>query len=250
MMTSAPGDGDAHIQALAAALIYTPDEADCALCLNQLDDYVAAQLHGAAYQTQFAWTAQHLDSCAACAEAYALVYEVALAEANGRLPHPAHIPAPDLAFLQSPTTDWLVALRAAFTSGPTRLALQLNEALIHLLAPAPALALTRAGTDGRYTPKLLEITPDQAQTAGLPFTLAAYADQQQPDHCLVEITVQPPGQSWPDLGGYLVTLTAGGNTVTGETDDWGTAVFPDIPLVELTSLRLDITLGNQDAKRA
>jgi hypothetical protein len=243
MNISVPGAEEASARALAEILSYTPDEADCALCLNQLEDYVQTQLRGAAYQPQFAWTARHLDSCVACAAAYALLYEVGLAEANGRLPHPAHTPAPDLSFLQS-QPGWLATLRAALTAAPERLSLQLNEALARLLAPAPAPALTRAVGDGRYTPKLLELTPDQAQEAALPFTLTAYADRQQPDRCLVEITVQPPGQSWPDLGGYQVTLAAGEQIFTGKTDDWGTAVFFGIPLAKLNDLKIEVMFSN------
>jgi len=244
MNISVPGAEEASARALAEILSYTPNEADCALCLNQLEDYVQTQLRGAAYQPQFAWTARHLDSCVACAAAYALLYEVGLAEANGRLPHPAHSPEPDLSFLEF-QTGWLAALRAALTATPGRLAMQLNEALARLLAPAPAPALTRSVGEGRYTPKLLEITPDQAQEAALPFTLTAYADQQQPDRCLVEVTVQPPDQSWPDLGGYQVSLIAGEMVVTTETDDWGTAVFPGILLANLNTLTIELTLGNR-----
>ena len=214
--------------------------ADCQRCLAQLHDYVLAQLNGEDYRQQFAWTAVHLDGCVACAEAYALVYETALAEAQGHLPQPAHTPEPDLSFLQP--APWLTAFRAALEVSAARLTLQLNDTLLTLLAPQPELAATRAVDDGRYTPRLLELTPDQAAAAAVPFTLAAYADRQQPDLCLVEITVQPPGQSWPDLGGRAVTLRAAGQTITAATDDWGTAVFPDIPRSALTALRIEIEL--------
>jgi hypothetical protein len=244
MITGSPGEADARAQTLAAILRYTPDEADCLLCQKQLDIYIEAQLGHTADQTSFAWTAQHLDSCLACAEVYALLYEVVMADENGRLPQPAQLPEPDLTFLES-SPDWLAALKAALTVSPAQLALQFNAALVRLLAPAPTLALSRSLTNGRYQPKLLEITLEQAQTLSLPFTLAAYADQQQPNHCLVEITVQPAGQSWPDLGGYQVTLKSGGQTFTGETDDWGTAVFPDILLIELEDLHLRVQFGTQ-----
>ncbi len=245
MNTSIPGAEANRLQAFIEILNYTPDAADCALCQTQLDAYVQAQLAGTTYRTQFAWTAHHLDSCVPCAEAYALLYEVALAEANGRLPHLAHIPAPDLSFLQA-QPGWVATLRAALTAAPRRLVLQLNEALARLLAPAPAPAFTRAVEDGRYIPKLLELTPDQAQEAALPFTLTAYADRQQPDRCLVEISVQPPGQSWPNLGGYQVTVAAGEETFTDETDDWGTAVFLDIPLAKLNNLKIEVMFRNLD----
>jgi hypothetical protein len=250
MNTNVTGAEESRLRAFADIIGYTPDEADCALCLNQLEDHLQAQRRGAARGAvrghEFAWTARHLDSCVACAEAYALLYEVALAEENGRLPHPTPLPEPDLSFLQ-PRPDWLAALQTALSATAERLVLQLNETLAHLLAPAPAPTLTRSVANGRYTPKLLELTPDQAQAAALPFTLAAYADQQQPDRCLVEVTAQPPGQSWPDLGGYQVRLTVGGQTFTGETDDWGTAVFPDLPRAQLNQLQIELALARGPA---
>jgi hypothetical protein len=231
---------DNRAQAFWAMLRYKPSDADCTLCLSQLEAYVQTQLSRPAAAAEFGWLRRHLDSCLACAEAYALLYELAWAEENGRLPQPTHIPDPDLHFLRPPflrpPPDWLKAFKDALQVTPEQIRLQLNEALAHLLTPSPAPAPTRAGGDGRYQSKLLELTADQAQSAAVPFTLTAYADQQQPDRCLVEITVQPPGQSWPDLAGNQVAVTAAGQTVVAETDDWGTAVFPDLPRSELETL--------------
>lgn len=226
---------DNRVQAFWAMLRYKPTETDCTLCLSQLEAYVQTQLNRPAAAAEFGWLRQHLDSCPACAEAYGLLYELVWTEENGRLPQPTHIPEPDLRVL-SQSGDWLKSLKDALLITPEQVRLQLNEALVRLLTPSPAPASTRAGGDGRYQSKLLELTADQAQSAAVPFTLTAYADQQQPDRCLVEITVQPPGQSWPDLGGNQVAVTAAGQTVVAATDDWGTAVFPDLPRSQLETL--------------
>ena len=226
---------DNRVQAFWAMLRYKPTETDCTLCLSQLEAYVQTQLNRPAAAAEFGWLRQHLDSCPACAEAYGLLYELVWTEENGRLPQSTHIPEPDLRVL-SQSGDWLKSLKDALLITPEQVRLQLNEALVRLLTPSPAPASTRAGGDGRYQSKLLELTADQAQSAAVPFTLTAYADQQQPDRCLVEITVQPPGQSWPDLGGNQVAVTAAGQTVVAATDDWGTAVFPDLPRSQLETL--------------
>ena len=228
---------EARVQAFWAMLRQTPAAADCDLCLSQLEAYVQAQLDERAYQAEFDWLGRHLDSCPACAEAYGLLYELVWTETNSRLPPPTRLPPPDLSFLHHPPA-WLAALTAALQTRSDRLSLQLNEQLARLLAPVPVAAPTRSLGDGRYQPKLLELTPDQAQAAQIPFTLTAFADHQQLDHCLVEITVQPPGQSWPDLGGRPVTVTAGEQTFSATTDDWGTAVFPDLPRSELDRLEI------------
>jgi hypothetical protein len=233
---------DDRVQAFWAMLRYNPTAADCTLCLSQLEAYVQMQLNWPAAAAEFGWLRQHLDSCPACAEAYGLLYELVWTEENGRLPQPPHIPDPDLLFLRPlvvrPPPDWLKPFKDALQVTPAQIRLQLNETLASLLTPSPAPAPTRTTGDGRYQPKLLELTPDQAQSAAVPFSLTAYADQQQPDRCLVEITVQPPGQSWPDLGGNQVAVTAAGQTIVAATDDWGTAVFPDLPRNELETLAI------------
>lgn len=236
-----PSETDAQVQALMSVLKQIPSKADCALCREHLDEYVQAQLSAAALPAQSGWVAQHLDSCLECAEAYALLYEVALAEEKGALPQPTHLPEPDLAFL-TPSPDWLATLKTALRVTPAQLALQLSQALNRLLTPPLSLALTRSLAGSRYDPKLLELNAAQANAAGLPFSLVVYADRQQPDRCLVEMTVQPPDQSWPDLGGYLVTAIAGEQTFSAETDDWGAVSFSDVPLVELENLRLVVNL--------
>lgn len=235
---------DPRIQAFLTILQQQPEEADCRLCQSQLHDYVVSQQAGEDYRAQFAWTAQHLDSCVACAEAYGLLFEAILAEFRGELPQPAAIPEPDLSFLTAVSDLPGLLIRAIRQTGQ-RLTIQFNQALIGLLAPPPQAASTRSTTDeGRYGRKLLELGPENIPEVALPLTLAAFADREQPDYCLVEVTVEPPGLSWPDLDGRLVTLAAGDKSWSAQTDEWGTAVFPDIPIIDLDALFLDVTLSS------
>lgn len=241
MIEQEKGQPDGQVQAFLAMLRQQPNEADCRVCLSQLHDYVVAQQAQEDVQTRFAWTRQHLDSCVACAEVYGQLYEMVLAEAQNQLPQPEHIPAPDLSFLTA-VPHLPTALNQAIQQTRQRFSLQLNELLASLLAPLPQAALTRSTDGGRYGQKLLELTPEQLPEAALPLTLTAYGDQDQPGRCLVEVTVEPPGLSWPDLAGREVQLTTGEQTLTAQTDEWGTAVFPDILILDLDTLRLDVSL--------
>ena len=110
--------GEKGVTALLAVLRTAPAAAACAACLDELDAYVAAQLDGADVQTQFPRTAAHLDGCVACAEAYALVYEMMWQEAAGLLPAAAAPPDPDLRFLRQATKPRLAVLAAAVTRAP------------------------------------------------------------------------------------------------------------------------------------
>ena len=241
MVEQEKGPPDAHVQAFLAMLRQQPSEADCRVCQNQLHDYVVAQQAQEDVQAQFTWTRQHLDSCVECAEAYSQLYEMVLAEAQDQLPQPEHIPAPELSFLTA-VPHLPTALSQAIQQTRQRFTLQLNELLTGLLAPAPQTDLTRSTGEGRYGQKLLDLTPEQLPEADLPLTLTAFTDKEQPGRCLVEVTVEPPGLSWPDLAGREVVLTAGEQTQTAQTDEWGTAVFPNILILDLDTLRLNVSL--------
>ena len=246
-MTEESNREESRVQTFRAMLQTEPTEMDCQRCLAQLAAYVEMQVAQGDYRAQFLRTAQHLDGCGSCAEAYARVYEVELAEKNGRLPHPSHIPDPDLSFLSQALPLW-ATLRSALQQTQTRLTLQLDATLTALLVPPPSLALTRSaanaspeqGGSGRFGGPILSLTPGQVPETDLPFSLAAYADTENPAQCLVEITVEPPGLSWPHLGGSVVQLHVGEVVLREMTDDWGTAVFTHIPRAELEKLRLEI----------
>ena len=235
------------VQRFLDSLRQNVTDADCDRCLSQLSDFVDAQLAGEPVETRFAWLIQHLDRCVACAEAYALVYESVLAEDNGRLPLPTSIPEPNLDFLESAKRDLAELLKDALVQTAVSLSLQLNEAILGLLAPLPS-AVTRAGEDGRFSERLLELS--EQRVADVPIKLVAYRDQQQPTLCLLEVTVEPAGESWPDLGGRQVTVTMDEREETpalsrvevSVTDDFGLAVFNDIQIEHLKSLKIDVKL--------
>lgn len=233
------GQPENKAAALFAVLQMEAAEADCDRAVAQIEAYVTTQLAGQSVD-DFAWLQQHLDGCTSCAAAYARVYDMQAAEARGDLWQPDVMPAPDLSFLQQPGSLW-AALQAALQQTQSQLSLQLNAALVALLAPPAPQGVTRSEGDGRFGKQLLALTPEQLPEADLPVSLAVYADRDAADRCLVEVTVEPPGRSWPDLGGCQVTLSAGPKRQTAVTDDWGTAVFTDILQTDLANLRFDIS---------
>ena len=177
----------------------------------------------------------------ASAVAYGRLYDLLHADETNTLPVPATIPEPDLSFLNAqPSLADL--LQTAVSQIGQQLTLRLTASLTALLAPPPAATPLRSGTEGRYGEKLLELSPSQLPPDVSPFTLAAFADSQQPDACLIEINVEPPGRSWPDLADQAVTLTTASQTLHAQTDEWGTAVFQNVPRADLPTLQINITL--------
>lgn len=234
------------IQKLAqfAQAIYTvPTKHDCDQCLANLEAYIQIQLEGGHYIKEMPQVAQHLDLCDICSQAYALLYELAWSEAHGTMAQPDQIPAPDLGFLQASSTSKSAKrsqrLQQLLQHLHDRVVLQFTSDLLTLLQPPPNLAVTRLpGDSARYGDPILKMEP--ALDINLPITLTVYRDTHQDGFCLIEITIEPPGKSWPDLGGRQVILAFGEKRETAVTDDWGLVYFADVPINDLATMQLEL----------
>ena len=227
---------------LIQVLAVKPQDAMLHLTVDQLDDYIQAQVAGERYTALFPEIARHLDSCVACAESYHLLYELILAEAAAVLPAPAAIPEPNLTFLRSdPITALLQQIRAAVQQIGQQISLQLTPPLVTALRPANAVSTLRSATEvQRYGEKLIHLDPPRALLNEWPVTLIVYRDLQYADLCLVEVVVAPPGYQWPNLAGILVTLTVNQSPRTGFTDAWGMVVFELVPITWLGEMKITV----------
>ena len=238
---------------LTDVLRSNPDAADCEQCLTHLEVYIAAQLAQEDYLDRFPTVAGHLDTCPDCAGAYARLYEVELAAAANLFDSSVSAPAPDLGFLSTeeaeladPSAEMNLEqyLRAALERTGDLLRLTLSTDLLTLLQPSTAPAPTRAPADStRYADLLLELDPPEMMRDDLPLTVTAYRDSQQPEYCLVEVVVEPPDRSWPDLAGINVTLLIAAERQVATTDAWGLASFENVPIIHLANLSLETTLS-------
>lgn len=211
--------------------------------MKQLDDYIAAQIAGEDYLVRFTNVALHLDACLQCAEAYARLYELEIAETANRLPRPQQLPEPNLDFLQQGMSDLSAQLKKALRQTADSVTLQLTTALLSLLLPSPAIALTRAPDDSdRYGEILFKLEPEKAAGMELPVALTVYRDARQPELCLLEVVVEPPGLSWPDLEGRIVLLNVAGVTQEALTDAWGYVSFADIAMEDLSQTTMEVRL--------
>lgn len=216
-------------------------EEACSACIDRLETYITAQIGGSFEPTQHKETAMHLDSCISCSTAYELLYDVIEAEQNGTLPIPAAIPTPNLDFLGEKVslTD---KLRDAVRVTAEKLTVQLDQLLLSLLVQEQAgqPAMVRSGGDGRYTNKLFELSSSQLPGEMVPLKIAAFKDNEQAGVALVEVNVEPPGKTWPDLANYEVNLSTRSQEETAVTNEWGTAVFPAVNIQYLGTLRLQV----------
>ena len=87
------------IRRLAKAVFdETDDDLSHQDCLATLPAYIETEMEGARIASQFPKVKQHLDTCAECAEEYAQLLEITLAERAGQI-SAVSIPIPDLTFL-------------------------------------------------------------------------------------------------------------------------------------------------------
>lgn len=230
---------------LAQALRSEPTEADCQTCINQLDDYIAAQLAGKNYVAQFPRVTVHLDNCIACAEAYARLYDLEVAINADLLPEIAKMPSPDLSFLAQPTkvTNLADVLRQSLTQLGNRFTLKFSADMLALLVPPPATVPTRAPTDSvRYSNMFFSLKPNESMQSEFPATISIFRDNEEPSACLIEVAVAPENRTWPDLAGIEVTFSVDDDERTAITDPWGLVSFADIPIERLGDMSIDITL--------
>lgn len=237
-----------HEQArrLARLLLSTPDEQACLACLDTLEVYTDAQLRGEPYAAQFPAVALHLDTCVACAESYALLYEAKLREARVEpLPDPGHFPAPDLSFLKTQSPDPAAKLRSMLASAlkhtSARLQLALSPALLAAYRPpaTPALALR-----GNQPATLFDMELDAPHPAIERLNISASGTGKAPEQCDLRVLVVLPGRDWPDLGGVAVKLVLGEETREAKTDPWGEVVFVGVLLALLEAAQIEIDASN------
>jgi len=242
------GDAGQRRQQLRQLLQSTPPlESECEAYLPRLATYIDAQLAGEDYLNRYADIALHLDSCLACADSYARLYELEVTLAADALPASSALVRPDLSFLSRPQESFSPSLRDlladALTTTAQMIRLQLTTDLLAFLQPQQSAALTRSTVhDSRYHEVLYELKPEQYPELAIPIKVTAYRDAERPDLCLLEVTVVPAGERWPNLGGRTVTLQMGGDRMTATTDAWGVAPFLGVAIARLGDVSLVVGL--------
>jgi len=218
-------DRKQQAQYLAEVLLAAHDEAACTACLDELEEYVSAQLRGEPYQARFPQLAAHLDSCVDCAEAYAALYEVLQPQAA--LATPQRIPAPDLSFLDP---------KRATNRKPilVQLARAIREALA---APSPP---TLAYRDAEET-VIFSLAIEGLNAEIERVQVAAYPAENA-EHCLVQVQVELRDRAWPDLADIALRLSWPDGASEASTDSWGSAVFAAVPRTYLAELSLTVSL--------
>jgi hypothetical protein len=235
---------DPQARRLAEALVANEDEADCLACLDGLEAYVDAQLAGEDYLAQMPQVAQHLDTCVACAEAYALVYEVRLAEAN--LPLPARIPPPDLAFLRSPLQRLQELLAGAVEPLATGLRLVFSQALLAALDALPSTAAPALRGEFAAAP-LFELLLANPAPAVESLHLSLYPDGARPGLGTLRAQLALVGRDWPDLAGINIVVRWLGAEQQATSDEWGEALIPGVPLDVVAQLVVEVITSEEKA---
>jgi hypothetical protein len=246
METHFIGDEQQRKQLLLQALDQHTSEVACRACVGQLDAFIGAQLAGEPVAQRFPAVIVHLDGCELCSGAYARLYELEQTIQAGRLAEPRQFPSFQLSFLDP--TNRLQTLRELLRAAVERtsqiLTLQLSAPLLALLQPLPNAAPTRAHIDAsRYQKVIVALEPAMLSFSEMTLHVTVYSDAQHPERCLIEVTVQHTGRSWPELAGTTVAISAGSQMRRALTDAWGLVAFPDVPIeqLEILQVRVDLT---------
>ncbi len=227
---------DSQAENLARTLLSVVDPAACAACLDTLEAYVGDQRAGRDYAALHPTTAHHLDACVECAEAYALLYDLAELPAAA-LPTPARIPPPDLSFLSAAAAAKLAELlRSALTHTGNQVRVQLSPTLITAgRAIPPSMAYRDAGTPALFTLAISDPTPAITQ-----LQISAHATSTDASRCTLQAQITLPDRDWPDLAGINVRAVGTSGTLNAQTDAWGVALFTDLPTADLETLVIEV----------
>jgi len=230
------------VRRLARVLIEQPDPSACSRCLDALEAYCDAQLAGDDAETQFSDVAFHLDTCVACAELYAALYETLAAPAP--LAEPPRYPIADLSFLGERNAqinmprrfqDLQATLANALVRSGRTLRLILSQGLLELLpAPAPTLALRSAQATVLF--ELVVREPD----ALIEEIVVSASAQPAAQSCDLRVRITLRGMSWPDLDGIAVRLRSGDHEQQALSDAWGEVFFRTIDQASLSSLEISV----------
>jgi hypothetical protein len=238
--TSQLGDASERKVMLIDALRTAGDQR-CIVFRDQLHDYVAAQLVYLPDLVPFRELAAHLDGCEECSGAFARLYELEHALLFASLPDPVRLPSFDMTFLLAFVPTLVEQLRAVTRRFGASVSFQLNASLRALL-PASLASSTLRSTSQQALAPIMALQADAAQQAELPLSFTVYREPHDPARCRVEVELQLPNLSWPDLADIPITISYDGGTQHALTDAWGLAAFPTVPLHALDTLRIDVLL--------
>jgi len=135
-----------RVEAIKQFFSAEPNEAQFNATLEQLDDFIAAQLAGEDYEALFPEVAAYLNIDVRLAEIYDQLYQLAVDTRAGKLPIPSSMPEFNLGFLDQPVPKWLWALSLEHTMKWLRELFErpFLDGILDLNSMTPAMALRGA----------------------------------------------------------------------------------------------------------
>jgi hypothetical protein len=200
----------------------------------QLPEYATAIALGHTHPRIAPAVAKHLHHCAACAEEFQMLIDLAVAAFNGTQTVAATYPAPDLSFLDPPPSSPF-AQEECFLDKAGRVVIAFSHALLaRLRQPSWAGALRGA---------LLYHYTQSSGPRGEVLVVDVYADDDEPAMARVTVTCELPDRDPFDQAGTLVELQAAEGRWSGKTDETGCVHFRAVALDVLPQLRVLLTLA-------
>lgn len=238
----------AKLRRLVRVLLEQPDPQACQRCLDDMEAYCVAQIAGNDAATLLPEVAFHLDTCVACAEVYALLYDTLASPAAAT--EPARYPTADLGFLPARaapsrtapvSSDLQTLLAQAIQRSGRSLHLTFSQGLLQLLpAPAPAQAFALRSPGQPLALFELRVSDPETQIEELLISAIPHAEAQL---CDLRVRVTTQGQSWPDLEGIIVQLRQGEQRQQARTDAWGEVVFRNLERAQLGAIELSVEVS-------
>lgn len=219
-------------EALEKILQIEPSEAQFDACLDQLGDFISAQLAGKDYETLFPDLVAYLNTDASLADIYSRLYTLAVDVQSDQI----RITEPD-----RPTRD-LIFDAIEYLEGA--IAMLFSADILGRLHLEPALG-GGALKASEAKAELYKLDPKEHSISEWPATITVQSTVQsnrdEAGLCTVQVQVTPPGRAFPNLSGIEVSVEIPDlETYEQKTDMLGVATFDNLQVAHLSQMRVII----------
>ena len=223
-------------EALEQVLKTEPSETQFDAYLDQLDDFVAAQLAGEEYETQFPDMVAYLNTDVRLADAYNRLYKLEIDALSDKIRMAPSIRKENPNFLDKLLK---MLLGGSIEYPPGAIAMLFTPDILSRLHVEPVLG---GGALKALEAKtvLYKLDPEEHGLSDWPATITVLSGDEA-ELCTVQVQVTPPGRAFPNLSGTEVSIEIPGlEPYEQKTDMLGVATFENIEIEQLSQIRVVI----------
>jgi len=223
-------------EALEQVLKTEPSKTQFDAYLGQLDDFIAAQLAGEEYETQFPDLVAYLNTDARLADVYSRLYRLEVDAQSDNIRVREFVPKANLNFMY-PIVDPLLG---AIERIKGAISIDFSSELLDGLQTKTVLA-SSALKASESKKELYKLDLAEHGLSEWPATITVLSNENEAELCTVQVQVAPPGRAFPNLSGIEVSIEIPDlDTCDQKTNMLGVVTFDSLQIAHLSQMRVVI----------